>query len=170
MPKLRLVTFDTSTTYKDIKSFDCGNDMINTFVHKSLKKRVKKHLSQAYVLLDKKESLVGFYALDTFSISREIFEYSDKPSGLPPIVPVVRLSMLGVDKSMQKQGIGKKLLQDALLKVVDISKIAGCAGVYLLAEKEAVSFYDKLGFVALNTSTPKPMFLHIEKILESVDG
>ncbi len=168
MPKLRLVTFDASITYKGLKSFDCGNEMINTFVHKSLKKRVKKHLSQAYVLLDEKENFLGFYTLDTFSITREIFELTDKPSGLPPIVPVIKLSMLGIDKSLQKQGIGKKLLQDALLKVVDISKIAGCKGLYLLAEEEAVSFYEKLGFVALKHTAPLPMFLNIEKILESV--
>jgi len=166
---LKLVTLDVSTTYKGIKTFDCGNEMINTFVHKSLKKRVKKHLSQAYVLLDEKESFVGFYTLDTFSITRDTFELQEKASGLPPVVPVVKLDMLGVDKSLQKQGIGKRLLRDALLKVVDISKIAGCAGLYLLAEKEAVSFYEKLGFVALKDADPLPMFLGIEVILESID-
>ena len=77
--------------------------------------------------------------------------------------------MLGVDISLQKQGIGLRLLRDALLKVVDISKIAGCTGLYLFAETEAVSFYEKLGFVPLNHSEPLPMFLHIEKILEGMD-
>jgi len=166
---LRLVTFDSSIHYKGIKTFDCGNEMINTFVKKSLKKRVKKHLSQAYVLLDEKEYFLGFYTLDTFSISREIFELSNKPTSLPPIVPVIKLGMLGVDKLLQNQGIGQRLLRDALLKVVNISKIAGCTGLYLLAELEAISFYKKLGFLALNDTVPQPMFLHIEKILESVD-
>ena len=167
---LRLVTFDTETTYKGIKTFECGNEMVNTFVHKSLKKRVKKHLSQAYVLLTEEEKFVGFYTLDTFSISREIFELPDKPSGLPPMVPVIKLGMLGLDISLQKQGIGLRLLRDALLKVAKISKIAGCTGVYLLAEAEAVSFYEKLGFVPLSLAVPLPMFLHIEKILEGIDG
>ncbi len=165
---LRLVTFDASTTYKGLKTFDCGNEMINTFVYKSLKKRVKKHLSQAYILLDQNVKFVGFYALDTFSISREVFELPNKPTGLPPIVPVIKLSMLGIDISLQKQGIGKRLLHDAFLKVVEISKIAGCTGIYLLAEVETISFYKKLGFVALNDSIPLSMFLHIEKILESI--
>ena len=165
----RLVIFDTETTYKNIKNFDCTNEMINAFVHKSLKKRVKKHLSQAYVLLNEKEEFVGFYTLETFSISREVFELPNKPSGLPPMVPVVKLGMLGLDISLQKQGIGSRLLRDALLKVAKISKIAGCAGVYLLAEAEAVSFYEKLGFVPLKYTIPLPMFLHIEKILEGID-
>ncbi len=170
MPKLRLVTFDTSLTYKGVKTFDCNNEMINTFVYKSLKKRVKKHFSQAYVLLDEKENFVGFYTLDTFSITREIFKTIDKPTGLPPVVPVVKLSMIGVDKSLQNQGIGKRLLRDAILKVATISEIAGCSGLYLLAEEEAISFYKNLGFITLKETKPLPMFLSIESILDSTDG
>ena len=170
MPKLRLVTFDTSVTYKGLKAFDCNNELINTFAHRSLKKRIKKHFSQAYVLLDEKENFVGFYTLDAFSITREIFQTTDKPSGLPPVVPVIKLSMIGVDKSLQNQGIGKRLLRDAILKVANISKIAGCAGLYLLAEEEAISFYEKLGFITLKESKPLPMFLGIESILESTNG
>ena len=75
-----------------------------------------------------------------------------------------------IDISSQKQGFGLKLLRDALLKVVDISKRAGCVGLYLLAEEEAITFYKLLGLVALNHATPRPVFLHIEKILESIDG
>ena len=45
-----------------------------------------------------------------------------------------------------------------------------CTGVYLLAETKAVSFYEKLGFVPLNRSKPLPMFLHIKKILEGMEG
>ncbi len=168
MPKLRLVTFDISMTYKGLKNFNCGNSMINTFVYKSLKKRVKKHFSQAYVLLDEKEKFVGFYTLDTFSITREIFALEDRPSSLPPIVPVIKLGMLGVDISLQNQGVGKRLIRDAILKVVAISKLAGCAGLYLLAEKEAIIFYKSLGFVAINHSEPLAMFLSIDSILESV--
>ena len=162
--------FDPSRSYKGYKTFDCGNEMINTFVRRSLKKRVKKHLSQAYALLDDKERFVGFYTLDTFSIAREILELSDRPGGLPPAVPVIKLGMLGVDRSVQKKDLGPKLLRDALLNVAKISRIAGCAGLYLLAEEEAIGFYEKLGFVSLKQSTPRPMFLHIRKILESLEA
>jgi len=166
MPKLRIVTFDTALSYKRLETFDCGNAMIDQFVRRSLKKRVKKHFSQAYVLLDEKEHFLGFYTLDTFSIHRELFEL-DRPSSLPPVVPVIKLGMLGVDHSVQGLGIGKRLLRDALLRVVEISHIAGCAGVYLLAEEKAIGFYEKLGFVILKQAYPAPMFLHIDKIIKS---
>ncbi len=157
----RLVAFDTNTTYKGLKNFNCDNEMINTFVHKSLKKRVKRNFSQAYVLVDEKETFIGFYTLDTFAITRELFDDSNKPIGTPPMLPVIKLSMLGVSKSLQHHGLGKKLLSDAIHKVYDISKIAGCAGMYLLAEEDAVSFYEKLGFIKLKENTPVPMFLDI---------
>jgi len=120
-----------------------------------------------YVLTDEKEHFLGFYTLDTFSIHRELFEL-ERPSSLPPAVPVIKLGMLGVDRSIQGRGIGKRLLRDAFLRVVEISHIAGCAGVYLLAEERAIGFYKKLGFIMLKRTSPAPMFLHIDKIIESV--
>lgn len=167
MPKLKLEKFDVSKTYKGLKVFDCDNEMINTFVHRSLKKRVKKHLSQAYVLLED-ECFVGFYTLDTFSIAREIFQTEENPSNLPPVVPVVKLSMLGVSKELQGKGIGSRLLRDAMLKVAQISELTGCAGIYLLSERDAVSFYESLGFIRLKKDEPLPMFLNISEILDSI--
>jgi len=142
--------------------------MINHFVKKSLKKRVKRHLSQGYVLLDEKENFRGFYTLDTFSISRDDFEYTKEPHGLPPVVPVVKLSMLGIDRSCQHQGLGRRLLHDAMLQTAAISRMAGCAGLYLLAEHSAVPFYQKLGFIPLKKGDPLPMFLKIETILKAI--
>ena len=164
MKKYTVETFDLNKTYKGFKTFDCGNSMINRFVQKNLKKRVKKHLSQAYVLLEN-EKFIGFYTLDSFSIVKGEFE-NYKISGLPPNVPVIKLSMLGIDKSRQKQGLGKRLLKDAFLRIIEISKLAGCAGIYLLAEKEAIPFYESLGFKVLKRDiVPLPMFLNIETIL-----
>ncbi len=167
MSKLKLEKFDPSKTYKGQKEFDCNNEMINRFVQKNLKKRVKKHLSQAYVLLDESERFVGFYTLDSFSIAKNNFELEEhKPSGLPPIVPLIKLSMIGIDKSLQDKGLGKRLLRDVFLKVYQISKLAGCIGIYLLAENEVISFYEKLGFVAIKDDEPLPMFLTLDVILE----
>ena len=168
MSNLKLEKFNPSITYKGQKEFDCNNEMINRFVKKNLKKRVKRHLSQAYVLLDENERFVGFYTLDSFAIAKNDFELEEnKPSlGLPPIVPVVKLSMIGIDKSLQGKGLGKRLLRDVFLKVYQISQLAGCIGLYLLAEKEAIPFYENLGFIKIKDDKPLPMFLKIDIILK----
>ncbi|OQX73496.1 MAG: hypothetical protein B6D59_05540 [Campylobacteraceae bacterium 4484_4] len=162
---MRIEVFDTTKHYKGLKSFDCGNEMINRFVQKSLKKRISKHLSQAYVLLHG-DRFAGFYTLDTFAIRREEFDPQKRPSGLPPIVPVVKIGMLGLSVHLQGKGIEKRLLRDTFTKIIVISKLAGCAGVFLLAEKEAVTFYESLGFITLKETTPRPMFLPIETLTD----
>ena len=166
MAKLRIEVFDTTKNYKGLKRFDCGNEMINSFVQKSLKKRLKKHLSQAYVLLEE-DTFVGFYTLDTFAITREDFDLENRPSGLPPMVPVVKINMLGLSNHLQGKGIGKRLLRDAFTKIIEISKLAGCAGIFLLSEKEAIPFYQSLGFIAIRQTTPLPMFLARETLLQT---
>jgi len=169
MSNFKLELFDPSKTYKGLKTFDCGNEMINRFVQKNLKKRVKKHFSQAYVLLQN-ERFVGFYTLDTFSIAKDNFEFENRPSASPPIVPVVKLGMLGIDKSLQGKGLGKRLLKDVFVKVYHLSKLAGCAGIYLLAERDAIDFYKTFGFVEIKDDEPLSMFLKIDVILELFDN
>ena len=161
MSDYKLLRFDINATYKNQKKFDCGDDMINDFVHTKLKRRVKKNLSQAFVLLDKEENFIAFYTLDSFSITRELFE---EKQGLPPIIPVIKLGMFGVDKKYQSIGVGKRLLRDAFIKVVEVSNYVGCAGIYLLSQKGAISFYQKLGFIKLKDEIPAPMFLDISLI------
>ena len=168
MGEWRLVPYDPAVVYKGIKRFDCGNEMINRFVARSLKKRVRKNLSRAYVLLDKREHFAGFYTLDAFSIARESFDIHRRPSGLPPVIPVIKLGMLGIDKRYQKQGLGRRLLRDAMIKTLKLSQIAGCAGLYLLAEEKAVPFYEKLGFFPLKEAKPLPMFLPLSVIAEAM--
>ena len=168
MSEWRLVLYDPDVSYRGIREFDCGNEMINRFVARSLKKRVRKNLSRAYVLLDNRDRFVGFYTLDAFSIARESFDTHRRPSGLPPVIPVIKLGMLGIDKRYQRQGLGRRLLRDAMIKTHRLSQIAGCAGLYLLAEEEAVPFYEQLGFFPLKEAKPLPMFLPLSVIAEAM--
>jgi ribosomal protein S18 acetylase RimI-like enzyme len=168
MTEFRLVPFDPDRSYRGMKRFECGNGMIDAFVRKSLKKRVKRNYSRAYLLLDEKENVVAFYTLDAFSIVRELFEISERPAGLPPSVPVIKLGMLGVDKSYQGRGIGRRLLRHAMVTTLEISERVGSAGLFLWAESDAVAFYERLGFVSLKMGKPRPMFLSIETIREAM--
>ena len=61
-------------------------------------------------------------------------------------------------------------IKDVLLKVDQISQLAGCAGLYLFAEKDAIGFYESLGFVAIKEDNPLPMFLNVDVILEFFNG
>lgn len=157
----------TKTYFQQIK-FDCGNRVINKFVHASLKKQVSKHFSQAYVLLDTQndECFCAFYTLTSFKLSAPELEKLSKGS-LPRDIPCVRLVMLGVDTSIQGQGVGKRMMSDALHRVHRAAKEIGVYGLYLDAEPNATNFYLSLGFTRLDSGGKDDigkMFLSIDTI------
>ena len=168
MSKWHLEIYDPAKSYRNQKKFDCGNAMINRYVQKNLRKRVKNHSVQGYVLSNDKNDFVGFYTLEAFTITKEIFQLSPSPSATRPLIPVIKLGMLGVDRQYQKRELGRKLLKNAIKKTSRISELAGCKGLFLWAEEEAVTFYSRLGFLPLQDITPTPMFLDIETILDAI--
>jgi GNAT superfamily N-acetyltransferase len=62
-------------------------------------------------------------------------------------VPVIIIARLAVDETVQGHGIGKALVRDALLRVVDAAKIIGGRAVLVYAkDAEAKRFYEQRGF------------------------
>ncbi len=163
--------FDTLKTYHTIKQFDCEHEYINRFAIKSLKQNVKKNMCQAYVLLDtiKNDKFVGYYNVMTFSIDKESFE--KPPGGSTKQIPVLRLVMLGVDKSYKKQGLGSKLLKHCLGLTLELSKQVGIAGLYLDAEDKKHDYYRARGFKGISKPNEKnilPMFIGIDTIEDAL--
>lgn len=163
-----LEKYEASKTYFQQKKFDCGNKIINKFVHTSLKNQVSKQFSQAYTLLDQKndDRFSAFYTLSSFKLSASDMERLSSGS-LPRDIPCVRLIMLGVDKKLQGCGIGKKMMSDALHRVHRAAKEIGIYGLYLDADPQATDFYLSLGFTRLDSGNKEniaKMFLSIETI------
>ncbi len=173
-----LEKYDPTTSYFQQKKFDCGNKLINKFVHGSLKKQVSRHFSQAYVLLDldDNERFSAFYNLTSFKLQGSELDTISQGS-LPRDIPCVRLVMLGVNTSLQNKGLGRKLMSDALHRVHRASKEIGIYGLYLDAEPSAINFYLSLGFNRLdeantdgsNVNETGKMFLSIDVINALLD-
>jgi GNAT superfamily N-acetyltransferase len=92
-------------------------------------------------------------------------------------LPVLRLARLGVDTRAQGWGIGKFLLRHVLCLAVQQRDSIGCVGVVADAKTEAVGFYERLGFVAVQGvregllhGDPLPMFLAIDTIASTLEG
>ena len=163
-----ITQFEPTTSYHQQKKFDCGNRIINKFVHSSLKKQVSQNCSQAFVLLDLEdnERFSAFYTLTSFKLQANELERLSKGS-LPRDIPCVRLVMLGVNLSLQGHGIGRKMMSDALHRVHRASKEIGIYGLYLDADPNATDFYLNLGFTRLDNggcNDTAKMFLSIEVI------
>ncbi|EGR3968105.1 GNAT family N-acetyltransferase [Vibrio cholerae] len=166
-----LYTGETKLT--GIKDFDCGNEIINKFVRNNLKAKGKASTSAVHVLLDGAK-LVGFFTLSSHSLSRDEYDLKELFGNAPKNVPVFKLDMLGVDLAYQKQKFGQELIALAMENTASVAKVIGCHGMYLDAHKDAVKFYERLGFKALDEPDPiyetTPMFLHLNSILDAVSA
>ena len=161
-----LGVYDPDATYFEQKKFDCEHAVINKFVSASLKQQVKKNTSVAYVLTDPaaNDRFIGFFTLVMSCIDNTAL--APFASSLPRQVPCVRLVMLGVDKAYKGKNLGLRLLKHALVKTKESARTLGCRGLYLDADPDAVAFYTKYGFIALENpaqaADSTPMFLFLE--------
>lgn len=92
-------------------------------------------------------------------------------------LPVLRLARLAVDQSVQRQGLGGRLLRFVLELAARMADEFGCVGVLVDAKPGAVEFYAKYGFVLVEAvrgasdarPQPKSMFLGMRAIKATMD-
>jgi len=141
----------------DASGFHCGADQLDRWIRERALKNQQFGASRTYVACDAAQVL-GYYALAAGAL-----QTSDTSGrfrrNMPDPIPVIILGRLAVDKSLQGQGIGRRLLQDAGLRVAAAAKIIGVRGLVVHAlDTRAAEFYMQLGFDA---SPSNPLILAI---------
>jgi GNAT superfamily N-acetyltransferase len=158
--------------------FSCGQpDLDRFFEHYAGQNQFKLHLAVTYVAVVEAR-IVGFATVAASSNERAGVPSSRLRKRLPGYpLPVLRPARLGVDARAQGLGIGKALLRHVLALAVEQRDRIGCVGVVTDAKPDSVSFYEGLGFAAVEGvregllhGEPLPMFLAIDTIAEALDG
>lgn len=157
--------YDSEKTYVGQKQFDCGHQIINKFVHGSLKGQIRKKISVAYVLTDAddQDRFVGFFTIGQHSISGNLLSNAER-GRMPTTVPCAKIGMLGVDLKYANKGYGPQLMKEAFRITSASAAAIGCYGMYLDADAGALDFYKKLQFVFLDgdkSPADSPMFLEL---------
>lgn len=156
----------------DRRGFSCGQaDIDRFFEHYAGQNQFRLHLAVTTVAVVEGR-IVGFATVAPSSIERATVPSARLRKRLPSYpLPVLRLARLGVDQRAQGLGIGKALLGQMLALAIEQRDRLGCVGVVTDAKREAVAFYEGLGFQALEgvregllVAEPVPMFLGIETI------
>jgi GNAT superfamily N-acetyltransferase len=156
----------------DRRRFRSGDpDLDRFFQAYAGQNQFRHHIGTTYVAVEGREVL-GYVTVAAGSL-----EIDD----LPPAVrrelpcyplPILRLARLAVDAAFQGGGVGRELLRFALGLAVRMRTDYGCIGVVVDARPNAVPFYRRFGFVALDVtegladSRPAPvaMFLSAREI------
>jgi predicted N-acetyltransferase YhbS len=83
-------------------------------------------------------------------------------------MPAVLLSRLAVDKSMQKKGLGQRLMADFFRRVYAVSKHSGVAFIVVDAKDEAAAaYYQNLQFVP-SKDNPLRLVLSASTIIQGM--
>jgi GNAT superfamily N-acetyltransferase len=132
--------------------FDCGKEPLNSYLTNYALLNHDSGISKTYLLVRDSAEILGYYAINNYSIP-----YGDVPSkrrhywSLPKYdIPCALISRLAVRTDLQGQGIGKKVLKEALR---NISFLSDQIGIYFILvdaiDEDAKKFYLKYGFQLL---------------------
>lgn len=145
--------------------FDCGNLLLNSYIHKQASQDVKRHLAACFIIPDIQNKVIGYYTLSNSSIRKDLIP-DDLKSKFPPSydsIPVTLLGRLARDKNCGINRIGETLLLDALKRCYFTSLTVGSVAVIVdPIDDNAISFYNKYGFISLEDSGK--MFLGMKTI------
>lgn len=141
MSELGVLNYD-----HEVDGFDCGVDALNEWLTKRAFQAQQSRSARTFVLSQGKK-VIAYYALSTGSLDNaDVGGRLTKGLGKHP-VPVVLLSRLGVDRQFQGNELGRYMLQDALIRVLNAAEQLGIRAVQVHpVNEDAKRFYMKFGF------------------------
>jgi GNAT superfamily N-acetyltransferase len=158
-----------SKLHHNVKYFDCGTPSITQYLGRYAVKNMGLKLSNTFVLAyqdpagNQKQKIAGFYTLASVTVAPENVPSDKKLPGYP--VPLILLAQFGIDKSVQGQGLGKKLLFRALRHAYQIccnEQGTPAIGVVLDAvDESALSFYQSFDYFLPFPGDPMRLFVPI---------
>jgi GNAT superfamily N-acetyltransferase len=132
------------------KSFRSGQAEVDAWLATNALQNQVKHLSVTRVLLDEPGTVAGYYTLATGQV-----DFSDLPpetvKRLPRRqLPVAVLAWLGVDQAFPGQGLGRRLLAQALRDCHEAGQTFAFIAVVLdCIDDKAKTFYQQFDFQEL---------------------
>lgn len=144
-------------SHHELEQFASGVESLDQWLKRRALKNQATGASRTFVA-GKGHRVLAYYALASSAVT------VDAASGrfrrnMPDPVPVVVLGRLSVDRSLHGRGIGRALVRDACLRVVQAADTIGIRGMLVHAlSDEARTFYERIGF---ERSPLDPMMLMV---------
>lgn len=132
-------------------AFSCGSKELDSYLQKQARQDLKKRAAVPFVITPDHRTIAGFYTLSQYAIDLgSVPEEVAKRLPKYPMVSATLLGRLAVSNDFRGQGLGERLLMDALHRALASSRQLASAAVIVDAKDElAVTFYKKYGFIEL---------------------
>lgn len=152
----------------DLSRFDCGKESLNRFLQRYALVNQRANSAQIYVVCSEAKIVVGYHSLAVGAVEPAAAPVRVVKGLARQPVPVMLLARLAVDKSVQRSGLGKALLKDALRRTAHAADIAGIRALLVHAkDEEAKAWYEKFDFEPSPTD-PLHLFLLMKDLAHLV--
>ncbi len=131
--------------HHDVKNFNSGEPTLDTWLQRRALKNQASGASRTYVACSQ-DRVAAYYSLASGAVVIEAAPGRFRRN-MPDPIPVVILGRLAVDQAHQRAGIGRALVRDAGLRVLNAAAEIGIRGLLVHALSPAAqSFYERIGF------------------------
>lgn len=141
-------------------TFDCGVPSLNEWLRSRALKNETTGASRTFVTVEiESGDVAGYYCLSASALALEAAPGRIRRN-MPSPIPIILIGRLAVDERFKGHGLGASLLQDAVLKGIEASRIVGARAFVVDAlNDEAERFYRRFGFELMPPSAKRAMFL-----------
>ena len=146
------------------QAFHCGQEKVDDWLATKALQHQEKHLSVTKVLLDEVGAIAGYYTLATGQV-----DFRDLPAEVAKclprrLLPIAVLAWLGVAQERHGQGLGGRLLAQALRDCHEAGKTFAFIAVVLdCLDDNAKAFYQRWDFEEL-PGQPYRLFLSAKRL------
>ncbi len=131
--------------HHDATEFDSGVPELDGWLRKRARANQADGASRTFVVCEDSR-VVAYYALASGSVL-----HAEAPGrfrrNMPDPIPVAILGRLAIDRNWQGRGLGRALVRDAGLRLLNAADILGIRGLLVHAiSEDARAFYLALGF------------------------
>jgi len=138
----------------EIELFDSGVVALDNWLKRRARGNHASGASRTYVVCEQRR-VVAYYALAAGGVDIDTARRVRR--NMPDPVPVSVLGRLAIERTYQKRGLGRALMQDASKRVLQAADLIGIRGIVGHAiSEDAKAFYLALGF---DVSPLQPMTL-----------
>ncbi len=146
MVELRLVSIKEISPKSSLKNFDCQVAPLNEFLSRYALKNDELGIGKTFIALTQKNQTAGYFTLATAQVAyQEIPDECKKKLPKYPI-PALRIARLAVNKDFKGSGIGKWLLKQAFIKIIQVADVTGLYFIIVDAKESSKTFYEHYGF------------------------
>lgn len=165
----KLVSIKNIQQKSQLKKFNCDIDALNEFLSRYALKNDQLGIGKTFVALDNQEKIAGYFTLATAQVVYQEIpdEYRGKLPKYP--IPALRIARLAVNKELQGKGIGRWLLAQAFIKIVQVADITGIYFIIVDAKKTSKAFYEHYGFHKFNDEE-LTYFILVDTVRKAIQG